>query len=151
MNRDALLATIIGFGIGLVIAGIVFMGPAIAGNLPNFKLPNLSFFTKMLEKKTPSTTPTPTPTNPSDLTIESPLAESIEPKNETLISGTTHPNATVVLEGTTSESVATANAKGAYAGKLTLSEGKNEIVVTSYSDKGVFSQTVTVYYTEEQF
>lgn len=151
MNKDAWLATIIGFGIGLIIAGIVFIGPSLAGTLPKGILSQLSRITNNLKKPSPPVTPTPKPANPRDLTIESPLPESIEPKNETLISGSTHPNAIVVLEGESSESVTHANEHGAYAGKLPLTEGKNDITVTSYSDQGVFSQTVTVFYTEESF
>lgn len=154
MNKDAILATIIGFGVGLVIAALVFIGPSMVKGLPHFSLPNLSALTAMfsMKSKTGSNAKaTTTPKLSDTLSIESPLPDAIEPKNETLISGTTIPNATVVIEGEDTENVVVANANGAYAGKLELSEGKNDIVVTSYAKNNVQSEDVTVYYTPESF
>jgi hypothetical protein len=151
MNKDAILATVIGFGVGLVIAGLVFLGPSLLSGLPHFKLPNFSFL-----KNTFGTTrrlqPTPTGKPASHtFSITSPLPDSVEPRNETLISGTTTPNATVVLEGEIGESVVVANSEGSYAGKLSLGEGKNDLLVTSYSGKDVQTLPLTVYYTTENF
>jgi len=144
MNKDALLATIIGFGVGLVIAGLVFLGPTVATYLPRISMPSLPKTSK------PKTTPKAN-NKPNTISIESPLPESIEPKNETLLSGKTTPNAIVVLEGENDEVVVIANAQGAYAGKLTLGEGKNDLKVTSYAGKNVQTQSVRVYYTPENF
>ncbi len=151
MNKDALLATIIGFGVGLVIAGIVFLSPALFKALPHIslpKFPRISWSLPSPSKPKPTATPKPGSTA---LTIERPLPDSIEPKNETLLSGTTAPHAIVVLEGEIGETVAVANAQGAYAGKLSLGEGKNSLKVTSYAGKDVQTQSVTVYYTTENF
>lgn len=148
MNKDALLATIIGFGVGLVIAGLVFLSPTLFRALPHFSLPKISW--SFLNPSKSKVTPTPKPKS-NTLTIESPLSDSIEPKNETLLSGTTAPNAIVVLEGEIGETVAVANAQGAYAGKLTLGEGKNVLKVTSYAGKDVQTQSVIVYFTTENF
>lgn len=152
MNKDALLATIIGFGVGLVIAGLVFLGPSMIKSLPRVSFPNISQFISSLSKKTISKPKTPTKTT-TTLTIESPLADSIEQKNETLLSGKTFPNATVVLEGENNEMVVIANQQGAYAGKLILGEGKNDLKVTSYTHNGkeTQTQTVRVFYTPENF
>lgn len=153
MNKDALLATIIGFGIGLVITGLVFMGPTMFKNFPAFHFPTINMnLSKYFSSKTPqkniSTTPKP---SPSDLSIESPLADNIEPKKELLVSGQTAPSATVVIEGEDAEVVVTANEKGAYAGTVSLGEGKNVIRVTSYANKKTQTQMVTVFYTPENF
>ncbi|HLD24606.1 MAG TPA: hypothetical protein VJB96_01680 [Patescibacteria group bacterium] len=150
MNKDALLATIIGFGIGLVIAAGVFLGPSLFKNMPQLRLPDLSSLLNTF-KTSENREPTPTPKPNETLTIQSPLADSIEPKNETLISGMTAPEAIVVIEGESTETVAVANAQGAFAGKIALGEGKNDIVVTSYSKDNVQTQTVRVYYTPEDF
>ena len=72
-------------------------------------------------------------------------------RSRTLISGMTAPEAIVVIEGESTETVAVANAQGAFAGKIALGEGKNDIVVTSYSKDNVQTQTVRVYYTPEDF
>lgn len=150
MNKDAILATIIGFGVGLIIAALVFLGPSLIKNFPGITFPDLS---GIMAKFTSSdnTKPTPTPKPGEGLTIQSPLPEAIEPKNETLVSGTTLPDAMVVIETDGTETVVIANAQGAYAGKITLGEGKNDITVTSYAKETVQTQTVTVYYTPEDF
>ncbi len=151
MNKDAILATIIGFGVGLVIAGLVFLGPTLFNGMPRFSMPDLSFITKLFNSKKDTAPSTDTSTTPKKFAIESPLPESIEPKEETLVSGTTAPNATVVIEGESSEIVVIANNDGAYAGKIPLTEGKNEISVTSYAKEKTETLTVTVYYTPESF
>lgn len=138
MNKDAILATLIGFGIGLLITGLLLVGPNITKALPKIKLP------------TAASTPTPTPT-PSQftVTIESPLAEALENSTGILVSGVTAPESTVVIAGSVDETAVVAQADGKYAGKVTLTEGKNDIIVTSYQQTKQANQTVTVYYTPE--
>lgn len=150
MNKDALLATIIGFGVGLIIAALVFLGPSLIKNFPGITWPDLS---KLTIKFAPANKakPTPTPKPGEGLTIQSPLPEAIEPKNETLVSGTVAPDSMVVIETNSTESVAVANSQGSYAGKIALNEGKNDITVTSYTKGKVQTQMVTVYYTPEDF
>lgn len=150
MNKDALLATIIGFGIGLILAAGVFLGPTVLRSLPQVRIPDWS----TIIKKFQSTKPTqlaPTPKPNETLTIQSPLPETIEPTNETLVTGTTASESIVVIEGETSETVSYSNGDGAFAGKITLGEGKNDITVTSYSKGTVQSLTVRVYYTPDDF
>jgi len=147
MNKDAILATIIGFVIGLCIAGLVLLGPKLAKYLPKISihLPTISL-TK------PKASPTPTPNQkPFSLTIDSPIAESIESDSDLLVSGTTTGGSTVVIQGNTNDSVTGATKDGKYAGKITLVEGENDITVTSYNKKDHAAQTVKVYYTQEQF
>ncbi len=146
MNRDAILATVIGFGIGLFITGGFLYGPTLAKSLPKIRIPNFSFSGK---PKNPSPTPLPK-TLPSTLAISSPLGESIEEKSETLVSGTTTPESTVIIMGALDEAIVPANNEGAYAGKITLTEGKNEISVISYHDGNEQSQAITVFYTPEE-
>jgi hypothetical protein len=150
MNKDALLATVIGFGVGLIIAAAVFLGPSLIKNFPTIRLPDLSGITAMFSKKN-SPKPTPAPKQGEGLTIQSPLPEAIESKNETLVSGSAVPESIVVIETDGTEAVAVANAQGSYAGKIALTEGKNDIIVTSYTGGKVQTQTVTVYYTPEDF
>jgi len=150
MNKDAFLATAIGFGVGLIIAAAVFLGPTLFKNIPHFSLPNFSLFT-IKPKTGGSIKPTPTPKVSETLTIQSPLPEAIEAKNETLVSGSVAPESVVVIEGESTEAVAVANAQGSFAGKISLGEGKNDIIVTSYTKNKVQTQTITVYYTPEDF
>lgn len=148
MNKDAILATVIGFGIGLLIAAAIFLGPALIKNFPRITLPSISSINgKTKEQTKPAQKPVLTDT----LTIQSPLPEAIEPKNETLVSGSVTPDSTVVIETEGTEAVVVSNAQGSFAGKIALGEGKNDIVVTSYTKGKVQTQTVTVYYTPEDF
>lgn len=138
MNRDAVLATLIGFGIGLLITGLLLVGPNLLKAVPRISFP----------KNTTTPAPTPTPKTVS-LTIESPIAETIENSPELLVSGTAQAGATVIIAGPSDESAVTAGADGTFAGKITLVEGKNDIIVTSLSGAHQSEQRVTVYYTQE--
>ena len=139
MNKDALLATLIGFGIGLLITGLLLVGPNILTMLPKIQLP-----------KTNTATPTPAPTpKVTTFAIESPLADSIENTSELLVSGTAEAGITLVIAGPSDESVVVVAQDGKFAGKLTLVEGKNDITVTALSKDKTSTQNVTVYYTGE--
>lgn len=152
MNKDAILATVIGFGIGLLIMGAVLVGPSIAMSLPALKLPTFTLPSFSLPKATRNTSNTPKPTPlAKPLTIDSPLSDSIEQNASVLVSGSTYPNATVVIEGEDDPSVVVANEKGSYAGKLSLLEGKNTITVTSYDNGHSYVQEINVFYTPEEF
>lgn len=145
MNKDAVVATIIGFGIGLVITSAFILGPNLVKSLPKISLPTISF-----PKKNLPPMPTPTPTV-STLTIDAPIADTIESSTSILVSGTSAKDATVVVEGLVDEVVVTVNGEGKYAGKVTLVEGKNEINVTSYANGKTQKQSVIVFYTPEKF
>lgn len=148
MNKDALLATIIGFGIGLIITGAFIFGPNLVKSFPSlsFSLPQFSFPKARAPRETPAPTPQPQPTG---LTISSPLPLSIEDTDELLVSGSVQSGATVVVAGGVDEAVVSSNGTGTYAGKIKLVEGENTLVVTSYVGGKQESQTVTVYYTPE--
>lgn len=145
MNKDAVLATVIGFGIGLLITGLLLLGPNITKSLPKIKLPAFSF---SQPQKKPAVTPTPTPSQFA-VSIESPLADAIENTTDLLVSGITSPGSTVVIAGSADDTAVVAQTDGKYAGKITLVEGKNDIIVTSYSQTKQANQTITVYYTPE--
>lgn len=145
MNKDAILATLIGFGIGLLITGLLLVGPNITKALPKINLPTMTWFQS---KQPQPNAPTPTP-QPTGFTIESPLADAIENTSEILVSGVTIPGSTVVIAGDVDDTVAVAQADGKYAGKITLTEGKNDIVVTGYDQTKQVNKIITVYYTPE--
>jgi len=152
MNKDALLATFIGFAVGLVITGSILYGP---GFLKSIKVPALTFpkFPTITLPKFGKATPTPTPSPaPKEhaLAIDSPIADAIETDAQILVSGSTTPKAIVVIGGESDETVVVADADGKYAGKITLLEGKNTIQTASYTSEGKSATAnVSVYYTEE--
>ncbi|MBI3342845.1 hypothetical protein HY032_01690 [Candidatus Gottesmanbacteria bacterium] len=142
------MATLIGLALGLVIAGAFIFGPRLVKALPTIKLPTIS-----LPKPASKTTPAPSPM-PQDftVTITAPLPDAVEPKDEVVVSGMTTNGATVVIGGPLDEDVVVAGENGAYAGKVTAVEGKNDISVTAYGIDGKQAQSlVTIYYTQEEF
>lgn len=145
MNRDAIIATVIGFGIGLVITGIFLVGPNFVQYMPKISWPSFA-----LPKSQPKPTPTPTPAAQT-FSISAPLADSIESEDTVLVSGNSPGGSLVVIEGTTDEVIVSANGDGKYAGKISLEEGKNEIVVTSYMSGKPSRLSVIVFYTPEKF
>lgn len=148
MNKDAMLATLIGLVLGLTIAGAFIFGPSLARALQRLKLPTIT-----LPKTVPKTTPSPVPSPKAfGVTITAPLPDAIEPKEDVVVSGITSAGATVVIGGPVDDDVVAAGTDGAYAGKITAIEGKNDITVTAYGSDGKQAQsTVTIYYTEENF
>lgn len=148
MNKDAILATLIGLVLGLTIAGAFIFGPTLIKALPKLSLPTIT-----LPKTSTKTTPTPSPSSSEfGVTITAPLDETIEPKSDIVISGTTGAGAVVVIQGPLDEDVSLADANGAYAGQVSGAEGKNDITVTAYGSAGQHAQsTVTIYFTLENF
>lgn len=148
MNKDALLATFIGLAAGLLITGVLLLGPSLTKSFPKLSLPRITL-PSFSKGKTPS--PTPAPVEELTITIDSPLPEEIAVKDSLLVSGTTLPGATVVAQGLLDEDVVQTKDGGAYAAKVSLAEGSNEITVSTYKDGKSASQTVTVFYTPEEF
>lgn len=155
MNKDALLATCIGFIVGLVVTGLVLYGPGLVKNFPKIQLPKISFSLPSFGKSKTSPTPTPAASNTMQghaVIIESPLNDALEQENTVLVSGTTSTGSTVVISGPMDEVVIVSNGDGKFAGKITVTEGKSDITVTSFGkSQEVASQTVSVFYTPEQW
>lgn len=139
MNKDAILATLIGFGIGLLITGLLLVGPNLLRAFPKFAMP----------QNTSAPTPTPTPAA-FTVTVDSPLPDAIESTEELLVTGTTtEPGATIIIGGFADELAVVAGSDGKFAGRVTLVEGKNDITVTAYAGTKQTTVSVTVYYTPE--
>jgi hypothetical protein len=144
MNKDALLATVIGFVVGLVITGLLLLAPKLGPYLPKLTLPSFSFGQK--------TTPTPTPSlTTGEFTIDSPLADAIESTAEILVSGNAEAGSTVIIQTDGDDEVVLVKEDGKYAGKITLTEGKNDLTVTSYGKSKQETKTVTVFFTQAEF
>ena len=165
MNKDALIATVIGLLIGLIITCTILFGPQAIENIKKWNMPSLPKWSFTMPKfslpsfsKNTNQTPTVTPANNelksinTSLTITSPLDEAIVNKDTELISGTASPLSTIIIQSPTEETITVTNADGAYAGKATLSEGQNIITVTSIAKETKKQEqiTVTIYYTSEQ-
>lgn len=155
MNKDAVFATLIGLAIGLILTGIILIGPNALKSLPHINglsfpkitLPKIAF----PQKKNIPTPSTPVQKELHTVSIESPLEDAIETTDQVLISGTTSKESKVIIQGFVDDVVVMTNGDGKYAGKVTVNEGKNEILVTSYHEKDVATQTITIYYTPENW
>lgn len=145
MNKDAFLATLIGLGLGLLVTGIFILGPQLAKSLPHITFPTITFPQAKPQKQI---APTPTPM-PIVFAVSSPLPESIELSDQLVVSGTAPSDSLVVVQGALDDDVIRVNGDGKYAAKVTLAEGKNDLVVTNYVKEKHAVQTVTVYYTAE--
>lgn len=145
MNKDALLATMIGFIVGLVITGVLMFAPRFAEFLPKFNLPSFS-----MGQTSPTLSPTPDEKNPG-FSIDSPLPDGIESTSPVLVSGTTEEGATVIIQTDADDEVVLAGSDGKYARKIALLEGKNDLTVTSYGPTKTETKTIVVFYTPEEF
>jgi hypothetical protein len=154
MNKDALLATGIGFLLGIVITGIILYAPKLASRLPKVNFPKMGFSIKLpsFGGKQPTNTTGNQKTNaPSALTVSSPLPDALVENDPVLVSGTAPAGSTVVIGGELDEDIVKATETGSFAGKITLREGKNSILITATSGNDMFEQSMIVYYTPEKF
>ena len=107
MNKDAFFATLIGLGIGLVLTGIILVGPNVIKSIPKISLPKIT----ILQKK-PTSIPTEIPKVPHTVIIDSPLPDAIESTDSVLISGSTSKESKVVIQGIVDDSVMMTNGDG---------------------------------------
>jgi hypothetical protein len=147
MNKDAILASVIGFGIGLFITGAVLIGPTA---LPMFRKMISGIGKGSVQSLTTKTTPTPTTATSSDartLSIDSPQDESITNNDSLTVSGKAPKETIVVVAGNVDESVVTVSATNTFQAKITLKEGINDISVTNLTNETPTNKHFTVYYT----
>jgi hypothetical protein len=154
MNKDALLATGIGFLLGIIITSMILFGPKLVSQLPKFNLPKIGFSIKLPSfgaKQQDKPSNSQQKNTPTSLSITSPLPEALVESDPLLVSGSAPKGSTVVVGGEMDEDIVTTTDTGAFAGKITLREGKNSILITAVNGSDVFEQTITVYYTPEKF
>lgn len=144
MNKDAFLATLIGFAIGLLITGGILIGPNILKYVPKLTIPQ-GLLTRQIPKNM-----SPTPTQPSkSFSIDSPLPDAIVEKDTLLVSGTAPKSSVVFIMGPLDEAAQKVDTDGKYAGTITLTEGKNDVIVKNFVNGKPTTMTVTVFYTPE--
>jgi hypothetical protein len=143
MKKDVTIAIIVGFAIGAIAALAIVHLPSL------LKKPNSQI--AQLAQKT-SVTPSPQISGPPlSLEISEPKNEEITSTSKTTIKGKTQPSNTVVLDSDIDNIVAAASADGSFSFPVTLSEGGNQFMITSYNDKAeAESKTITILYTTEK-
>lgn len=139
MNRDTVVASVIGFGLGLVAAISLWVVP------------------RMLPKPTPKTTATETAnsavTSPdtaaSGFEITSPKDGEIVKSATVALVGKT-PDVEPVTIATATEMQVVSPTDGSYKADVTIKEGVNQIVASSLKAEGGATQTITVYYFNQE-
>lgn len=143
MKRDITLAIIVGFIIGVIVALILT-------NLPKIVKEGIK-----LQSSKPIATPTiiqvENTTSSFELTLNSPVNESISDTKIIAVSGTTKASMTVFIESEIDQMTVESNDSGAFAAKINLSEGVNTIFLTVYDDAGNSNtKNLNIFYTTEK-
>ncbi len=153
MNKDAILATLIGFAIGLTITGIIIVAPTLARSAPKFPkitLPSLSLGKGKSAKAIPTPTIATKNEGAKSFAILVPISDSIVPKNPVSFEGSVGQGATSVLVQSDTDDTVCPVAKDSWSCQITLSEGKNDITVHEIHDSIVASsKRITLFYTAE--
>ncbi len=153
MNKDAVLATLIGFAIGLTITGIIIVAPTLARSapkLPKITLPSISLGNQKKEASIPTPKVSALQEGTKTFAILTPIADSIVPKNPVAFEGTADSSATSILVQTDTEDTICAITKSSWSCQIALSEGNNSIAVHQIqNDTIIKSKTITLYYTPE--
>lgn len=144
MNKDAILASGIGFGIGLLITGAILLGPTLISQLTQRQSSNGD-----VQSATQSVndTPTDTTTTPTAISIDSPLAESILTKNTVEISGKAPQGSIIIVAGDVDETAVTVDTSNAFKATVSLKEGKNDVSITSIQQGTPTVQKLILFYT----
>lgn len=83
-------------------------------------------------------------------TVESPEDEAMFSQDKISVLGNSLPGALITVVSPIDESVTEADDKGVFKTEVLVEEGANEISITSYHKGKEETQTITVYYTEEE-
>ena len=143
MKKELFLAITIGFILGLIITGGIYVA-----NKSLKGLPTDSQAQPTPEPTAAQVTPTPQPsTNSSLLTVSAPENELLTDKSSVTVSGKAQVGSTVVVTGENSEEVLAPDATGAFTTTVDLESGYNTITIVAFDKTGVQAKTVlTVTY-----
>jgi len=156
MNKDALLATIIGVIIGVFLTAVIVTGPALFNRLKDIKftLPKLPVFTQ-----TKNTDPQneekiisdkPSEKSEYNFKIASPLNKSISKSEEILISGNAPSGSKILISGPLEEVVVTSLENNSFAGSIKIEEGVNTISALLLNKENPIIDTILIFYTQEE-
>ncbi len=136
-KKEIFWAIIIGFAIGLVITfGVITANRAI----------------RQKQQATPSPTSSPQSTSEAEaknvlLEVKEPEDESVQSKEKITLSGSTTPNATVVIFHEEGEQILEATESGEFSTQITLVAGANQITVKAFTEEGNQAEkTISVVY-----
>lgn len=146
MRKEVLVAIIVGFALGLVITfGIWSANKALKTQKEQEQQQASSITTTV----TPGSNVTPTPS--FFLSIIKPENESVLNQQKITVSGSTIPNAELVILWESGESIIEADDTGNFSTEIGLISGINEINVTALSEDGEeTTEIINVVYSTEK-
>jgi len=124
VDKEKTITIIIGLTAGLVLAGVYFGATKI---IPNLRKP---VETAIIQPASPKAEDTKG-ASITGVDISDPVDNSSITVSPVTVSGTTTPNATLLIFGNAEEKIASSDAKGNFSATLKLEEGENEISVTN--------------------
>lgn len=136
MNKDTVVASVIGFGLGLIAAIALWVVPRV---LPA-KAPKASPVPSVVATTTTSNSASRTP-----LTLSKPQDGEIVTTNSVTIEGKTSADALILVSSASSSASVTPKEDGSFSTKFDLSEGGNQLVISAVATQPE-SKTVTVYF-----
>lgn len=143
LGRETILASLVGFAVGLLAAWAVWRIPQLPSSQPLPSPPKEEVAPKAEEA---------IPTSEFSLELTQPEEGAILSSKVATVAGKTKAGATVVVSGPLKDEVFEATGDGTFSVSLDLTEGANEIVVTAYSQEGLEkTETRTVASTSEEF
>lgn len=140
MNRDTVIASVIGFGLGLVAAIALWVVPKM--------LPKADDSPKVTQQETKAEVAGKT-SDTSVFSISTPQDGSITDKKSVNVAGLANDAHLVVVSTASQSAVITPSANGEFKADIDLTEGVNEIIVTKYAKDQDEQQKVMVYYSTE--
>jgi hypothetical protein len=145
MKKDLIIAVILGFATGALVAAILL---------------NLPYIYSFISKKTTNSptslflTPPPHNTSISDtmiLDILEPLDDSITATKSVTLKGKTQKDTILIIENDINQDALASQSDGTFSFPLSLGLGNNEVIVTAYNQNGdSISKTVNIVYQDEK-
>ena len=136
MNKDTVVASIIGFGLGLVAAIALWVVPRVLPKLPQIKSPT--------QKE--AVTETAQNNAAEGLSITAPLNGEIIQSDTVTVKGKAAKTNLVIISTVDKSQVITPNENGEYSSPVKLVEGNNIIVVSLISDETTATEKINVFY-----
>lgn len=138
MNKDTVVASTIGFSLGLVAAIMLWVVPRI---IPKTTLKPTPATTAQVVEETDDHTPAPT-----GLTITSPVDGEIVTDSSIKITGTAPAADTVTISSPEQSVVIIPEKNGEFSSSIKVVEGANQIVLSSFTKGQRDAKTLSVYH-----
>ncbi len=141
MRTEKIVLSFIAVVVGLLVAGVGFYFFTSSKMQPKIKNPT-----------TMSIAPHPTDSSKLSLVITTPQSESVTAKGLTTISGTTTPDATIMINTASTDSIVTPSSSGAFSSDISLDDGENQITITAIASTGEeIQKIITITSSTEKF